>query len=583
MYSEHLKPSDWEIVVRAPGNFFLAGEHAVMFGHPAVCQALPQYTYVGLRRRLKDRETNLDLNAVTFFDVMRPGKFRHDFEYPARFVACQLERLLESDGWRGVDIGIYSELPSMCGLASSGALASALSIGLNLMFERNASRSEILDTLKQLWAPNRRLSRAIQDPVFCSVLFPQAWRIDSLFHNHQSSGANAFFSLAGSPNGLPAWYRQIQPRKGDLDAKVEGFAVSRSYSRSHLCSKFGTNPKPNVACPPDNVWCPDFGHCYKIYSDLEIEARDLSEDFPSAGSDLLDFACALVFSGKTKTTERAIRLVKERIGIISEYFASVPFLGLAEDSGQDIIMAYLGSVAAELWKALGEYFSSPSETSTKRVLEKIEYAQAGLRNLIWVSTAEIDRICAQAHLGGFAGKLTGGGTGGDVLVMCGGADYSLLKRFLERLQEDENASFDVHFHGQWRARDLACHAEIVKAEAHRFLAAVDLKQSESLRQRAGNESFDWFDQTALSIAKELQGVVLAAHRTDDQRIAAFERLDEAKRFLSRMEENVRNSLSMECWTAIHETPYDWAAIQDLEPSAEQSRALSDLIHNLKRH
>jgi hypothetical protein len=136
VYSDHLRPSDWEVVVRAPGNFFLAGEHAVMFGHPAVCQALPAYTYVGLRRRLDDAAVNLDLDAVSFFDVMKPGMFRHDFEYPARFVACQLERLLESDGWKGVDIGLYSELPSMCGLASSGALASALAIGLNIMFEK---------------------------------------------------------------------------------------------------------------------------------------------------------------------------------------------------------------------------------------------------------------------------------------------------------------------------------------------------------------------------------------------------------------------------------------------------------------
>lgn len=358
--------------------------------------------------------------------------------------------------------------------------------------------------------------------------------------------------------------------------------MSRAFSRSRLCAKHGTNPKAGVACPAVNQWCPDFGRCYSLFSDLDVVAKDLSEDFPNAGCDLLDFACALVFSGKTKTTERAIQLVKERIATISEYFADVPFLNVSKDGGHDIIMAYLGSVAVELWRALGGYFSSPSEISTKQVLEKIEYAQAGLRNLLWVSTPEIDRICAQAHLGGFAGKLTGGGTGGDVVVMCSGAEYSSLRKYLDRLRDDANASFDVHFQGQWRARDFACHPEIVKADAHRFLAAVDLKGSESLRQASGNQSFDWFERTAGVNADEAGGIVLPAHRTDDQRIAAFKQLDEATRFLRRMKEDVTNSLSLECWTAIQETPYDWAAIHDLEPSAEQSRWLSDLLRDMKR-
>ena len=40
--------SDCPLVVRAPGSFYWAGEHAVVYGQLAVQQPIPLYAYVGV-------------------------------------------------------------------------------------------------------------------------------------------------------------------------------------------------------------------------------------------------------------------------------------------------------------------------------------------------------------------------------------------------------------------------------------------------------------------------------------------------------------------------------------------------------
>jgi mevalonate kinase len=585
-WREFLRPADWEVVVRAPGNFFLSGEHAVMFGHPAVCQPLPMYFYVGLRRRLDDERVNVDSDNVYFVDVLDPTAKRREFRVPHRVISCQLERLLASQGWGSLDIGLYSELPSMCGLASSGALAASLAIALHCLFDDEQGRAQLESFLKAVRRPERTLSSLAQTGTFARRLFPLAWRIDSLFHNHASSGANAFFSLVGSPDGLPGWYRQTKPRRGSIDEPVLGCNPSRTFSRTALCPHFGNSPRPDMECHTAD-FCPDFRSAYACYDAFPFEAKSMAEDFPGAVYDTFHFCCALTFSGKAKMTELAIKSAGERIELFGAYLSSLSNIELTRGDAHDLVMAYIGSLSPELWATMGEYFDSPTEHVAAAVLEKINYVQSALANLLGISNEQIDEICNLARVDGLAGKLTGGGMGGDVLLVAKGDHSTRLHRLIGRLEGRKSREYQVHYEGRWHLRQLASQPEVVVPEdwhsrALRWLLIMDVVRSEDWRSREGDESFTKFSQLVDSIANGCQGRVLPYSRTNDERFVALAGKQDCHQYKQLINQRLKADLGKECRIAYVETPIDWAQVPSLDDAtAEESHWIARAAHELK--
>jgi mevalonate kinase len=88
-----------KVVVSAPGKVILAGEHAVVYGYPAIVAAID--------RRL----------TVT----VKPGKSQNKYTGLVKFA---LEQIL--DPGEPVDLKIDSQIPLNSGLGSSAALATAL-------------------------------------------------------------------------------------------------------------------------------------------------------------------------------------------------------------------------------------------------------------------------------------------------------------------------------------------------------------------------------------------------------------------------------------------------------------------------
>lgn len=100
-----------EVVASAPGKAILFGEHAVVYGHPAVALAIGMRTLVTVR---PTDEPGVTLNG----DRLRRRRHPH--------VARIVDHLWDRDLDPGIDISIEGDLPSGAGLGSSAALAVAV-------------------------------------------------------------------------------------------------------------------------------------------------------------------------------------------------------------------------------------------------------------------------------------------------------------------------------------------------------------------------------------------------------------------------------------------------------------------------
>lgn len=109
----------------APGKIILLGEHAVVFGHPALAAALPQ----GVR---------VELDAAQSFEISGVGVPVDD---PRVLVAAR--EIGAAFGITGARVRVTSELPTGGGLGSSAAFAVALARGVAALAGRVGCEPEI--------------------------------------------------------------------------------------------------------------------------------------------------------------------------------------------------------------------------------------------------------------------------------------------------------------------------------------------------------------------------------------------------------------------------------------------------------
>lgn len=108
----------------APGKFVVLGEHAVVYGKPAVALAIDR------RFRCTVTESSrLLLNGMPD-DLSSHPHMRH---------------ILKEHGIRSMSIGTDSDLPSGSGLGSSAALSAALSCAVRTLLEKPADEKDIIN------------------------------------------------------------------------------------------------------------------------------------------------------------------------------------------------------------------------------------------------------------------------------------------------------------------------------------------------------------------------------------------------------------------------------------------------------
>lgn len=233
-----------ELRACAPGSYFWAGEHAVMYGQLAVIHAIPLYAYVGIEYKSyekfefevkgvrKDVSTGLeDLTAEQVEPITQ------------WYEESRVEKFLEF--WRKknkqdyLKIKIWFEVPPKCGLNSSGAIAVALSGLLQILETKKEKRQTLMGKING-WR-NKSIEELKEDTIF-NMVFRKAWILDDCSHNFSSSGMGPFSSLVGSPNGdLLLYFTQKKGfgsthlinrlNKNDIELRPEDFEQVAKKSR----------------------------------------------------------------------------------------------------------------------------------------------------------------------------------------------------------------------------------------------------------------------------------------------------------------------------------------------------------------
>lgn len=132
------------IVTSAPGKVILFGEHAVVYGKPALVGAIDKRIYVRVERRkdetieifsedLKHKKTSFSLKNKT-------PQLPEEFEYVKEALAITFDFLDKSCG---LDIKISSGIPPASGLGSSAAVSIATILAISKSLDTNLKDKEI--------------------------------------------------------------------------------------------------------------------------------------------------------------------------------------------------------------------------------------------------------------------------------------------------------------------------------------------------------------------------------------------------------------------------------------------------------
>lgn len=413
-FKDRLKKSD--IIVATPAAFFIIGEHSVMHGHPALYMPIPLYLYLGLKRT-NYKEINIEVwsRSPNYHLKDRFGEFKWKNREKEELERKIKEIFDDRKYHTGYNISALVEIPSRCGLNSSGAFSAALSLASTIDNE-GCGLGKILK-----WSKIDKLIKLRKDSLFNDI-FDVAWKIDWKIQNG-SSGIGPFASLVGS-NGSPiiyfieksktenykqrkwyAWFLSeiLKGREMEVFARY-WFSLIYSGEYSRTSDAFSTLQK-TIERSSENVYI-FMGEILKEISDI-IEEKDL-ESISTPLRHLLEEGLKQNPDFGGNGIENVKRYLLEKIFGVMGGFSLI---------------------------AISNIIHQPD------VLTSMINAYQTVLSSLRLSTKEINEICnVFSSLEGVGVKLTGSGGGGDVLVIS--RDANLWEKVR---QECKHRNYIVHF------------------------------------------------------------------------------------------------------------------------------------------
>lgn len=435
------------VVVSAPHIFFLAGEHAVLQGAPALCVPLPFRVYVGLEDLESPlrpdskisisfgEEKILDWDKREFLTPSLTHEQSEAYEGERKNIIKVIENVINEYklGKRRFRINVYSILPPGRGTNWSGAFSAALATAL-LVFNRRLKRDEV-----EKWSsiPVHELLRE-ENFRLCNRI---AWQIENVIHGNRASGYGTTLSLGSCLYGSPFVYYTV-PRSDDPTEGMPPVTLSienagtwldvLAYFACEVASLFPDEKKPklNLSDPdfPLRILLVDTGQPKQTAVQI-AKARKTEEEMKRAGEDVPKIFKKIFEDVGTKPLEQSIGRVKgvQPSSILAKLAVQAVFAFC------DLLQCYIEGIGDG-----GHELNL--EAAVNRFLGILRAYQAGLELLglrSWQGEAIKGNVYRMLRQNWFrvAIKWTGGGGGGTImLALAKVGDAHVLEKVIEAIK-----------------------------------------------------------------------------------------------------------------------------------------------------
>ena len=141
------------VTASAPGKTILFGEHAVVYGKPAIAAAVDRRVYVKIEKREDNRtHVNVEELGVSGFLNLERGLIKFDNgEYKKKnILEYVLISLIKTNTNDGLEVTINIDMPIGAGLGSSAAVTVATILSSSIYNNINLTRDEIAKLAHQV-------------------------------------------------------------------------------------------------------------------------------------------------------------------------------------------------------------------------------------------------------------------------------------------------------------------------------------------------------------------------------------------------------------------------------------------------
>ena len=443
-----------DLVYSAPACAFISGEHAVVFGHPAIYLPLPLRLYIKV-------EASDQIEGIFIDDFKCPHPKEEmtilNTELIQDYGSCPIEEqkrvllslflsvinpsLKSEFNGMGFRVSVLSSFPVAVGLASSGALSACIA---------KALVDEFIDVEKF------KLYFDLGDRENPEVAMLLAWAIENCFHGGCSSGAGATVSFNGRLGRHPILY-SISKRSYLFHRYLEGWSpvsILESEQGFRILSKikrFIFDPGERLQNLPDYPEPPPY-NITVLYSGVPsrteaVLKRDV-RSYVKESAERVAHVCEM-FDRTFKEEEIQRSLAVHRYEIIEKIYLDDR---LGNDKSDQMSRAYLellsealGSISIGAFNSVVSDWSSIPDlmNSYQALLCGMGLSHPAIESLIGkLKSVFIDEQLRQNQLAFRLGaKITGAGKGGDIIVL------SLLDKDIHKdlVGKSKHGDCAIHF------------------------------------------------------------------------------------------------------------------------------------------
>lgn len=237
------------VTVSAPGSIMITGEHAVVYGAPAIVCAIEQRITVQMSPR-EDRVVEIDSEIAPKVDQSLDAL---ESTGPMRFVISAVQRYTDRLA-SGLNIKITSEIDPTLGLGSSAAVTAACLVALDKLAGTNSHFEHLhLQALSIVRALQGRGSGAdLAASLFGGVISYQL--PETLLSGVPNSGETAKITQLPKLPPLGLRYAGYKTPTGEVLAKIADEMVGHEAEYDALYRKMGECSARTIAAVRDRDW-----------------------------------------------------------------------------------------------------------------------------------------------------------------------------------------------------------------------------------------------------------------------------------------------------------------------------------------